>query len=109
MLFSSTTGRYGGIVADVKAELLYFRRMPIGETAFTEMVLWRVPTPVPGSSHAFKYRLALIVEGVCVMRYDNERGKGDHRHIAGREEPFVFTRPADLFAAFEADVRRIMA
>lgn len=108
VLFLSTTVPDVVISSSVTAELLYSRREPIGETAFTEIVLWKVPRPVPGSSHSFKYRLALVVDGVCVMRYDNERGKGDHRHIDGREEPFVFTTPAELFAAFEADVERIL-
>tara|TARA_R110002020_G_scaffold281530_3_gene497177 strand:+ start:552 stop:713 length:162 start_codon:yes stop_codon:yes gene_type:complete len=52
--------------------------------------------------------LALIVSGDCVLRYDNERGKGDHRHIHGREEPFRFTTLEGLFEAFEADIERIM-
>ncbi len=43
------------------------------------------------------------------MRYDNERGKGDHRHIFGREERVMFTSLPALFDAFEAEVRRIMA
>jgi hypothetical protein len=68
-----------------------------------------VPTPVPGSSHNFKYRLALIVNGECVMRYDNERGKGDHRHVGDIEEPIEFTTLEALFDAFQADMERILA
>jgi hypothetical protein len=36
------------------------------EGVFVEMVIWQVPQPVRGSSHSFKYRLALIADGVCV-------------------------------------------
>jgi hypothetical protein len=68
-----------------------------------------VPTPIPGSSHNFKYRLALIVNGECVMRYDNERGKGDHRHLGNIEEPIEFTTLEALFDAFHADMERILA
>jgi hypothetical protein len=71
--------------------------------------LWHVPTPVPGSSHHFKYRLALIVNGECVMRYDNERGKGDHRHLGDLEESIEFTTLEALFDAFQADMERIPA
>jgi hypothetical protein len=65
--------------------------------------------PVPGSSHHFKYRLALIVNGECVMRYDNERGKGDHRHLGDLEEPIEFTTLEALFDGFQADMERILA
>jgi hypothetical protein len=45
---------------------------------------------VPGSDHGIKYRLALISNEVCVLRYDNERGKGDHKHIGEGEVPYRF-------------------
>ena len=38
-------------------------------------VVWRVPAPFRGSDHHFKYRLALVAEGVCVLRFDNEAGR----------------------------------
>lgn len=60
-----------------------------------------------GSEHGFKYRLALIVDGTCVLRYDNERGKGDHRHIEGREEPYTFTSAELLVREFLADVEKV--
>jgi len=69
----------------MKAELLVSRRTSIRPGIFVETVLWRVPTPVKASQHSYKYRLALVASGVCVVRYDNEAGKGDHKHIAGRE------------------------
>ena len=40
------------------------------------------------------------------MRYDNETGKGDHRHVEGREEPYRFASVAKLRRDFEADIRR---
>lgn len=46
--------------------------------------------PVRGCSHSYKYRLALIEDESCTLRYDNEAGKGDHRHVDGREEPYEF-------------------
>jgi hypothetical protein len=53
----------------------------------------------------FKYRLALVSEGVCILRYDNEAGKGDHRHTrSGTEEAYVFTDPETLVNDFMADV-----
>ena len=46
---------------------------------------------VHGSVHRFKYALAYVVAGVCVLRYDNEAGKGDHRHAGGVETEYRFT------------------
>ena len=55
---------------------------------FAEIVIWRLPRSVRGSTHRFKYRLALVVQGVCVLRYDNEAGEGDHRHMRDEEEAY---------------------
>ena len=76
---------------NMKAVLLEKTRRVINETAFFEVVLWHLPEPVPGSVHSLKYRLALVIEGECVLRYDNERGKGDHRHMVGHEDAIEFT------------------
>jgi Family of unknown function (DUF6516) len=88
------------------ATLLLHERRVLDESAFVELVVWRVPSPVPGSSHGFKYRLAYVVDGECVLRYDNEAGKGDHRHVSGMEIPYAFTTPARLLADFWNDVDR---
>lgn len=41
------------------------------------------------------------------MRYDNERGKGDHRHLGEIEVPYMFESFARLMADFMADVNRL--
>ena len=51
-----------------KAVLLLRRRLVLDEAAFVELVVWRVPQRVRGSSHDFKYRLALVAEGRCILR-----------------------------------------
>lgn len=107
-LFALTTPHSVVISNNMKARLLLRRREGISDAAFVEAVVWEVPTPVPGSRHRFKYRLVLVVNGECVLRYDNERGKGDHRHIDGREEAVEFSTPEALFEAFEADMRRML-
>jgi hypothetical protein len=86
------------------AELLLDERHVLSESAFAELVVWRVPAPVRGSAHRFRYRLALVVKGACVLRYDNEAGKGDHRHAGKTECPYEFTTHERLLADFWADV-----
>lgn len=93
----------------MKAELIERSRTVIDDSTFFEVVLWHLPDPVLGGAHPFKYRLALIVKGECVLRYDNERGKGDHWHIEGREEPVMFTTLEALYNAFQADMERIIS
>ena len=88
------------------AELLLHERHQLADDAFVEVRIWRVPSPVRGSEHAFKYPLSYVVAGRCVLRYDNEAGKGDHRHAGAREQPYRFTSPARLLADFWSDVDR---
>ena len=88
----------------MKAELLFRKRGGLSETAFVEMVIWRVPDRVRGSGHGFKYRLALVADGVCLLRYDNEAGKGDRKHVGERQVPYRFTDLATLQADFWKDV-----
>jgi len=90
----------------MKAVALVRRRVVVAADAFVEIVIWQVPEPVPPSTHLFKYSLAYVVEQRWVLRYDNERGKGDHRHTETVEEPYAFTTPDQLMADFEADVAR---
>ena len=88
----------------MQAEPLLDERHLLSETAFAELVVWRVPVAVRGSTHRFRYRLVLVVEGECVLRYDNEAGKGDHRHIRNVERRYRFTTSGRLLADFWADV-----
>ena len=90
----------------MKAQSLFNRRVQVAETAFAELVAWTVPNSVTGSCHAYKYRLAFVVKGVCVLRYDNEAGKGDHRHEGEQEMSYVFTDVDRLVADFFNDVTR---
>ena len=90
----------------MKAELLIDERHVLADDAFVEIVVWRLPQSARGSTHGLKYRLALVESGVCTLRYDNEAGKGDHRHEGKRERPYAFTDAETLLADFWADVDR---
>ncbi len=90
----------------MKAVALLQTRMAYSETAFAELAIWKVPKPVTGSIHSYKYRLAYVVDGVCVVRYDNEAGKGDHRHFNAKEHVYIFQTPEKLIADFERDMMR---
>jgi hypothetical protein len=76
-------------------------------TGFVEIVVWAVPTPVARSVHGFKYRLVYVVDGRRLVGYDNERGKGDHRHVSGVESSYVFVDVPTLLADFLRDVSKV--
>jgi hypothetical protein len=90
-----------------KAVLEFHDKQRLPDGAIVEMKIWSVPKPVPGSRHELKYSLFYGLAGERPVSYDNERGKGDHRHIEGREEAYAFTSVEQLIEDFLADVRRL--
>ena len=91
-------------MSNMNARLMLNQRHILSENVFVEMVVWLLSSPLSGSRHGFKYRLALVVDGDCVLRYDNEAGKGDHKHIGDDEIPYVFISPKALLDDFWNDV-----
>ena len=69
-----------------------------------EVVIWKVPKPVPPTEHGYKYRAVYVVDGVRIVGFDNERGKGDHCHIDGKELPYAFKGVDQLLEDFIAAV-----
>jgi hypothetical protein len=98
---------FQGVVnlSNMKAKLL-LRERRVLEIGFIEVVVWGLSQPMDGSLHRFKYRLAYVVRGECVLRYDNESGKGDHRHSGRTEKPYAFVSVDQLLDDFLRDVAR---
>lgn len=90
----------------MKAMLLLRQRIVYSEDAFAELVLWRLAEPVAGSGHPYKYRLAYVVRNECVVRLDNEAGKGDHLHSGARETQYRFVSPERLISDFQNQIER---
>jgi hypothetical protein len=93
-------------MSNMDGELLVRRHVVVADDAFVEIVIWKLPRRVPPARHLFKYRLAYVVARECVVRYDNERGKGDHRHVGMLQIAYLFETPERLMADFSADVAR---
>jgi hypothetical protein len=87
-----------------RARLLFHSKRIFDDGAIMELKLWRVPAPVSGSRHDLKYSLFYGREGERLVGYDNEAGKGDHRHHLGVEGPYRFQSLEQLIADFRADV-----
>ena len=88
----------------IKAVLLAHAKEIRDDGSIVEVVIWQLPQPLPPSTHGFKYRLYYGANGVDRVRYDNERGKGDHRHVYGTESPCAFESIDKLLDDFERDV-----
>lgn len=86
---------------------LIFRDKIIYEDGYIqEMVIWKVPQPVVGSQHCYKYRLFFGLPDKRIIAYDNERPKGDHRHYAELEQAYRFTTVEKLVNDFFTDVQQ---
>lgn len=88
------------------AVLLERSKTVLPDGAIVEIVLWRVPEPVAGSSHLYKYRLFYGRNGRRVVGFDNERGKGDHCHLDGEERPYAFSTIGALLEDFRAEIAK---
>ena len=108
LLDELTSPRTATILTSLKATLLVRNRIAHGEELFAELVVWIVPAPLVGSAHHYKYRLSFVAHGGCGLRYDNEAGKGDHRHWRDSETRYRFSSLDKLFSDFEGDIRRYL-
>ncbi len=87
-----------------RAQLLYDLKRQYDDGHIVQARIWQVPSPVRGSAHSLKYSLFYGYEGERLVGYDNEAGKGDHRHYGDRQENYRFTNLEQLVADFMADV-----
>jgi hypothetical protein len=88
----------------MSARLLYHYKRRFDDGAILEVRAWELAKPVAGSAHSFKYRLFYGFSGKRLIGYDNERGKGDHRHVGRREERYAFVSLDRLLDDFFADI-----
>ena len=104
LLAKLTTGEYVVTIANVRAQLITRFKDVTADGAILEVVIWKVPKPVPPTDHGYKYSTVYVVDGVRIVGFDNERGKGDHCHLDGIEVPYAFTGVDQLIEDFIAAV-----
>jgi len=91
-----------------KAQLIVRHKEVTDDGYVIEVVIWSLAVPLHGCLLRYKYRLYFgTQDGDCVVRYDNERGKGDHRHAGEREEQYSFSTVKTLLADFRRDVKEM--
>jgi hypothetical protein len=89
------------------AEKILDVRNAFDDGSFLIIRVWRVVDPVPPSSHRFKYSFFYGRPGVRLVLFDNERGKGDHKHIGEVETSYAFESIEKLTTDFMTEVRQI--
>jgi len=87
----------------MKASPIYSDKQKFSDGSILEVKIWKVPKPLPGSPHPYKYRLFYGFPGERVVAYDNERGKGDHKHLRSDEVPYRFESVERLVRDFFKD------
>ena len=89
------------------ARLLYREKYIYSDGAIREMVLWQLPHKTPDRSHGLRCRLYYgLNDGTCLVRFDNESGKGDHKHVGSREKSYRFIDVETLVADFIAEIEK---
>ncbi|MEE9336020.1 MAG: DUF6516 family protein [Granulosicoccaceae bacterium] len=89
------------------ATLIFRDKLVFPDGAIQEMVIWKLPEPNSERPHGLKYSLFYGVSGKRLVGYDNEQGKGDHRHYGEEERKYIFQTVEVLIQDFESDVARI--
>ena len=84
-----------------------FRYRTVQNGVTVEMVIWALARPSAERPHGLKYRLYCGRGKRCLVRYDNETGKGDHRHYGNREEAYRFESLGKLLEDFRKDCTRL--
>ena len=90
----------------MRARKLFHYKDHQGEI-LVEMLVWALPAHTAERPHGLKYRLFCGRANECVVRYDNESTKGDHRHYGKHEEPYSFESVEKLIADFRNDCARL--
>ena len=92
-----------------KATLVIDRKEDLADGGIIQAVVWELPIPMKGSMHRYKYRLYFGRSGTCLVRFDNEQGKGDHKHVKGVESPYQFKGIPTLLKDFREAIKECEA
>ena len=88
----------------MKATKLFHDKATLPDGSIVEMTIWKLAAANPERPHGLKYSLYYGRADKRLVGFDNERGKGDHKPIGGRELRYRFVSVEQLVADFLADV-----
>jgi hypothetical protein len=87
------------------ARLIENQKLTLDDGSIIQIKIWRLPDVTVERPHGLKYSLFYGRPGERIIGYDNETGKGDHRHYREREESYRFTTFEALILDFMNDVK----
>lgn len=88
----------------MKASLVAHVKERFNDDTVLEIWIWKVPED-KWRLHGYKYRLHYgRTDGTCIVRFDNEALKGDHKHVGKEETPYKFISLRQLIDDFIMDV-----
>jgi len=90
----------------MRAVLIEYQKFMLEGGTIVEVKVWQLPKATAERPHGLKYSLFYGRPGKRIVGYDNETGKGDHRHHRGKERPYRFTTFEALLADFWRDVNK---
>jgi Family of unknown function (DUF6516) len=90
------------------ARLIENQKLTLDDGSIIQIKIWRLPDVTVERPHGLKYSLFYGRPGERIIGYDNETGKGDHRHYREREESYRFTTFEALILDFMNDVKAEM-
>ena len=90
----------------MKAMRIFYDKAVLPDGSIVEMTIWQLPKLSSERPHGLKYSLFYGRNGLRIVGYDNERGKGDHKHVGEMETRYRFVSVEKLVADFLADVER---
>lgn len=88
----------------MKAKRLFYDKATLPDGSIVEMVIWQLPQANAERLHGLKYSLFYGRDGKRIVGYDNELGKGDHKHVGTKESRYRFVSVEKLVADFLSDV-----
>jgi hypothetical protein len=91
----------------MQAKRIFYDKAVLPDGAIVEMSIWQLPEKSSERPHGLKYSLFFGRDGRRIVGYDNERGKGDHKHAHGLESRYQFVSVEQLVVDFLADVERV--
>ena len=90
----------------MKAKRIFYDKAVLPDNSIVEMTIWQLQKPSPERPHGLKYSLFYGRDGLRIVGYNNERGKGDHKHLGEVESRYRFVSVEKLVADFLTDVER---
>lgn len=91
----------------MKAQRIFYDKAVLPDGFIIEMTIWQLQNGSTERPHGLKYSLFYGRDGVRLVGYDNERGKGDHKHIRDVETRYKFQNVEKMVADFMADVEKV--